>query len=130
MLGTKKKMEKNTPIVNNVLSLESFDTNKIIEIGKDLLDSPAITLDDGRSTGFYSKEQMIEMFRHGFSIFQKPYSYMRGMSINESALFPAESLHSVRVAASIIKREFGGEYKITRVLRNNKVVSVKVVRAA
>ena len=98
--------------------------------GKDLLDSPAFCADmsDGESVQLYTREQMLEMFRFGYSLFQKPYTFLHKMGVKDTALFPVEKWASVRSAASILKRQFGCVYRVERLVMSDNKSSIKVTR--
>ena len=106
---------------------ESLDFEEIEQRGADILANPAFTVKAVGSqtkTFLYTREQMLEMYRYGYSLSQKPHTYMRNMEIGQSAVFPFKHWSTVRSAASMLKKRFGvvfavkklpqGDIKVTR----------------
>ena len=112
------------------VATKSLDNECITEFGKELLDSPVFCISTtfGASTQLYTKEQMLEMFRYGYSLFQKPYTFMHKMGVKDTVLFPIENWASVRSAASILKRQFGAVYKVEKVILSKASKSSSVIK--
>lgn len=105
------------------------------EIGKELLDSPVFYTNNthGAAVRLYTEDQMLEMFRYGYSLFQTPYMFMHKMGVNDTVVFPIESWPSARSAASILKRQFGAVYRVEKIVLKQPAKHrfvVKVTRKA
>ena len=82
----------------------SLDNNKIVKYCLDILNKPTTTIvygDNSNGTRLYSREQMIEMFKRGFTstrevlsiirdsemLTKKPYSLLRDMQIGDICVY-------------------------------------------
>lgn len=128
------------------VTTKSLDDISILEYGKEILSTPSMAITkEGETQLFYSKSDMLDMFRLGVKMsktiarkeatllrkkkgLMSPYLLLRSLEENESETFPYEQWSSIRVAASKLKKDFGCEFKVNKVAPNGKIGDIKVVR--
>lgn len=123
----------------------SLDNNKIVKYCLDILNKPTTTIvygDNSNGTRLYSREQMIEMFKRGFTstrevlsiirdsemLTKKPYSLLRDMHVGQSIVLPYDNWPSIRTSASSLKKNFGAEFKIHKMSGHGEIGDICVYR--
>lgn len=111
-----------------------------------ILENPVYTISDrSEQKKFYSAKQMLEMFRAGFlsmtkqefdqKVFEKnksrsesPFRVMKSMSVGSVRLFPYAKWNAARSAATVLKKQFGCVFFVTKNSDYKKIGDIKVVR--
>ena len=120
----------------------------VSSFSNDILEKPKYTITEGDNvTNYYSREQMIDMFRAGFlsmtrDSFEKEVfknnqhasismaKAMKMMNIGDKITFPYRKWNAVRSTASELKKQFGVRYLVRKVSSFKTIGDIEVTRTA
>lgn len=142
-------MDEATKITDWVIT-KSLDDTALEEYCKDIISTPSAVFVEPNNgaekrTPLYSKEQLIEAFKIGYTTMShtefgkrilrahklqwlKPHDILRNMDVGGYTTFPFEKWSAVRTAASHLKKSYGCKFSVRKMGPNGKVADIEVVR--